>query len=172
MHFLLTHGPGPDDRQGRFLALTHEDSTKLVLVPVVLVAVALLGLRRPVPGRTGRVALGVALVGMAMVAVGISVVFWPIPWGSYTLDWTDPLPKFGGILQALGTLLMAVGLVGFGIERAKAGVVPWPAALLLALGAITTVPWLHQTVVGGLFGVAWAAVGIALLRRRAIFLSD
>ncbi|MGH8936149.1 MAG: hypothetical protein ACRDXD_07795 [Acidimicrobiia bacterium] len=60
-------------------------------------------------------------MGMAMVAVGVSVVFWPILWGSSTLNWTDPLPKYGGILQALGMLPMAVGLVGFGIERAKDG---------------------------------------------------
>ena len=61
-----------------------------------------------------------------------------------------------------GSLAVAVGLVLFGIAANRARVVPPSAAVLLGIAGASTVPWLHESPQGVVFGLAWLGIGAFL----------
>ncbi|HEV2126573.1 MAG TPA: hypothetical protein VGW38_27760 [Chloroflexota bacterium] len=163
--YFLIHGPGPDDRQGYILTLTHYDYSKFMVVPLALFAVALTGLHSRQRGRSRRLtATGyvLALIALVVTAIGVALSLWPIPWGVYTVDWEAPLPMWGGLLSSLSTFALALGLFVFGIGTWRAGVWPSWVALALIVGALSIVPWLHMTIFGWIFSAAWLLPGYAL----------
>jgi hypothetical protein len=161
--FLVTHGLGPVDEKGTLLGVTYYDFTKFLVVPLGLYAVGLMGLharQRAGAGRLAAVGLGVAVVALGVIAVGLAVALWPLPWGSYAqVDWEATPMMWGGILYSLGTFALAIGQALFGVGVWQARV--WPAwvSLLLVLSPLASVPWLHMTTYGGLYGLAWLALG-------------
>ena len=111
---LLTHGPGPEDSKGTILGLTHHDYSKFLVVPLALSAVGLVGLYVPQQDRSGRLGaagFALALGALGVMAVGVALSLWPIPWGSYEVDWQAPLALWGGVAAALGSLVLMIGLV-------------------------------------------------------------
>ena len=63
-----------------------------------------------------------------------------------------------------GSLAVALGLVLVGLGAGRARLLPGWAAVLLAVGGLSTVPWLHESPQGVVFGFAWLGVGCALVR--------
>ena len=169
--FLLTHGTSTNDQQGRILSLTHYDYSKFMVIPVVLFMVGLVSLYAQQQGRLGR--LGTAgfvltLISLALMAVGLALSLWPIPWGSYLVDWGEPLSMWGGLTYGFSTLVLAIGLILFGIGALRARVWPPWSSILLIIAPLTIVPWLHMTVYGGIFGFAWMLLGYEIWRRRGV----
>jgi membrane protease YdiL (CAAX protease family) len=84
--FLLTHGPGPENRKELFLNLTWMDYSKFMVVPVFLFGWCLIALhrrQRQEAGWLGNVGLGVTLVGLVLLEVALVADRWTIPWGTY-----------------------------------------------------------------------------------------
>ena len=162
---LLTHGPGPEDHQGTILGLTHHDYSKFLVVPLALFAFGLLGLYAPQRGRSGRagtVGFALAVAALTVMAAGVALLLWPIPWGSYAVDWQTPLALWGGVAASLASVALTIELVLFGVSVLRTRVWPRWVALPLIIGPLSAVPWLHMTPWGGLFGIAWLLLGYAL----------
>jgi hypothetical protein len=165
--FLLTHGPGPEDRKGAMFRLTSLDYGKFAVIPVVLFASGLVGLHLPQKGQSGRLGkagLAVALIGFSVMIVSVAVSLWPIPWGSNAddVDWQAPLPKYSSILASLSSLVVSVGIILFAVGFVKARAGPRWIVLPLVLGSLAAVPWLYMTPWGGLAGLAWLLFGCAV----------
>jgi hypothetical protein len=162
--FLLTHGPGPEDRKGAMFRLTSLDYGKFAVIPVILFASGLVGLhlqQKGQSGRFGKVGLALALIGFTVIVVSVALSLWPIPWGSNAdeVDWQAPMTKYSSILATLSSLVVSVGSIFFavGVLKAKAG--PRWILLPLVLGSLAAVPWLYMTPWGGLTGLAWLLLG-------------
>jgi hypothetical protein len=174
LHFLATHGPSSTDREGFALGLTWVDSLKLQVVPLTLLVWGTLGLYglRALRGRTGwsaRVGLGFSLVGYVLAITG-TLMLWFLPWGRYGLDLSGTPGTFGGIGQTLGHILLVLGLLTLGIDTWRQRVLGgWRfLPVLVALAGLVTAPWLHMTVQGGLFGLGWMLLGVAMTRDPAL----
>lgn len=101
-----------------------------------------------------------------MLAIGSVFSYWPVPWGSYNVDWQVPVAMWGGIATSLATLVVVIGINFSDIGTLRAHIWPSWTAELLIIGPLTVVPRLHVTVYAGLFGLAWLLAGYALLSRR------
>jgi hypothetical protein len=174
LHFLATHGPSSTDREGFALGLTWGDSLKLQVVPLTLLVVGTLGLYalRALRGRPGwptRAGLGISLLGYTLAITG-TLILWSLPWGSYRLDWSGMAGTIGGIGQTLGHILLVLGLLTLGIDTWRRRVLGgWRfLPVVVALAGLVTAPWLHMTVQGGLFGLGWMLLGVAMTRDPAL----
>jgi hypothetical protein len=161
--FLLTHGPGPEDRKGTMFRLTSLDYGKFAVVPAVLFASGLIGLhlQNGQSGRFGRAGLALALIGFTVMVVSIALSLWPIPWGSNAdeVDWQAPMTKYGSVLATLSSLVVSGGIIFFAVGALKAKAGPSWILLALVLGSLAAVPWLYMTPWGGLTGLAWFLLG-------------
>jgi len=124
--------------------------------------VSLYGLRER-PGLLGRIGFIVTVVGLGSMIVGTAAQFWPFPWGSYAVSPEAGLPRVGGILQGLSTLVFTVGLILFNIDLVRARVMPVWVAPILVLGGLATI-FLTPTFL--LPGLAWLLLGFVLWSRR------
>jgi hypothetical protein len=164
-HQRLTHGTTQTNEMGVLLGLTWLDSAKFLVVPLILVLigiVTLYGLREH-PGPLGRIGFVVTVVGLGLVIVGTALEFWLHPWGSYAVSPASGLPRVGGALQGLSTLIFTIGLILFNIDLVRARVMPVWVAPILVLGGLTTF-WLAPA--GWLPGLAWLLLGFVLWSRR------
>jgi hypothetical protein len=168
--FLLTHGPGPEDRKGTLFRLTSLDYGKFMVLPVLFVACGLKTIhsrQKGESGSAGQMGFGVVMAGYTLMAVTVAVSLWPLPWGTNAdeVDWQSPLPKYGSILSSLSSLVVALGMILFGIGVVKAKVWPVWIALALNISSLAAVPWFHATPWGGVTGMAWLVLGFVLWRR-------
>lgn len=163
-HQRQTHGPTEVNEERIFLGLTWLDSAKFLVIPLTLLLigiVSLYGLRER-PGVLGRIGFVVTVAGLCSMIVGTAAQFWPFPWGSYAVGFEAGLPWWGGIIQALSTLVFTIGLIVFSIDLVRAGVIGWLAPVLV-LGGITTF-WLTPSSL--LPGLAWLLLGLVLWLRK------
>lgn len=105
--------------------------------------------------------MSVAVLGL--LTAGVALEFWPFPWGSYAHGFDAPLAETGGIVQALGTVALTLGLTLFALDGVRRSAMPIWIAPLLPLGAFTTF-WL--TPVHFVPGIVWLALGSALVSQN------
>jgi hypothetical protein len=163
VHLLMAHGTSELNEQRLAFGLTWIDSGRLAAPALLLAAVAVWMLARESLDAALRMAGSLAVVGLAVAATGAALGFWTQPLGTYVgASRTAGIAATGGLLAMTGSLAVAVGLVLFGIAAGRAHVVPPWAAVLLGVAGVSTVPWLHESPQGIVFGVAWLGVGAVL----------
>jgi hypothetical protein len=143
------------------------DYGKFLVLPVCLFAWGLKSLssqQKAWSGSVGRAGANIVLAGYVFMAVTTIVALWPLPWGIQRdeVDWQAPLPLYSSILNNVSSLVVALGMIFFAIGVVKAKVWPWWLVLPLNASSLAAVPWLHETLWGGLTGLAWLILGCVL----------
>ncbi len=129
----------------------------LLLVGLVLIAIGMIGVyvrQRQRSGRLGRLAPLVAGAGIAITIIGRVAVD------------ADLVPAI--VFQA-GLLTFIIGLLLFIISIFLANVLPWSAALMIAVGTLALALFNfgdERIWIGVLFGAAWIWLGYALWSGR------
>jgi hypothetical protein len=163
IHLLMAHGTGQVNEQRLALGLTWLDSGRLAAPALLLAAAAVWTLARESLDSGLRTAGSLAVSGLGVAATGAALGFWTQPLGTYVgVSRTVGIAATGGLLAMAGSLAVAVGLVMFGIAAAQARVVPAGVAVLLGIAGVSTVPWLHESPQGVVFGIAWLGIGAFL----------
>jgi hypothetical protein len=163
VHLLMAHGTTEVNEARIVLGLTWLDTGRLIAPSLALIGVAIVALARGARQPAVTATAIVALIGVAVASTGIVLGFWTQPWGTYAgASRETGVAAIGGAVVIAGSLLLAVGVVAFAIAAARARVLPAWLALLVAVGAITAVPWLYEAPQGIGFGVAWLVVGLYL----------
>src|SRR5262245_40584987 len=162
LHQRATHGPTATDERRLLVGLTWMDSAKFLVVPLGLLAVAVAILyrhQRALPGRPGRLGGLITGVGLGALFVGVVAEFWTFPWGSYAAGFGAGMPRIGGAVQALASVVFALGFLVFGITLVRAKVIPIGMAALLTVGGLTT---FFLTPVSWFPGLVWLLLGVVL----------
>jgi len=153
--------------------LTYEDYNRLMVAPLAFLLLAALGLHGRYAAQTSggphRALPGIVL-GVALMLLGVVVEFY-FAGGVNTGDWTWSL--VGWTTYLLGYLSMTVGLMLFGVQAWRHGllgrwsVLPltmgWLGLLWLPAASFGTLPGAATQV---LFGLAWVALGYHLWSSR------
>ena len=160
IHLLMAHGTGVVNERRLAFGLTWLDSGRLVAPALLLAAVAVWILIRESRDQVLRVAGVIAIAGLVITAVGAAAGFWTQPIGTYLgASRTGGIAATGGLVAMAGSLAAAVGLVLVGLAAGRAQIVPGWEAVLLGIAGLATVPWLHESPQGVLFGIAWLCIG-------------
>lgn len=164
-HQHLTHGPTEVNEQRIFLGLSWLDSGKFLVIPLILLLIAIVSLYslRERPRLLGRMGFIVTVAGLVGLIVGTALEFWSFPWGSYAIGFEATLPRWGGLIHALSTLVFTIGLIVFSIDLVRAGVMPVWVAPVLVLGGFSTIFFTPTFLLPGL---AWLLLGVVLWLRR------
>jgi hypothetical protein len=166
LHQRVTHGPTATNEMRLLFGLTWMDSAKFLVVPPLLLLIVIISLYRKRehvgwPGRLGVVMTG---VGLGFQCLSIAVEFWPFPWGSYAVSFEDAaLPRIGGIIQALSSLVFSFGFIVLNVDLVRGRVMPVWAAPVLILGGLTT---FFLTPVSWLPGMAWLLLGVVCWQKK------
>jgi hypothetical protein len=163
VHLLMAHGTTEVNEARIVLGLTWLDSGRLIAPSLALVGVAIVALAQGARQSAVTSTAIVAVVGVAVAATGIVLGFWTQPLGTYAgASRETGVAAIGGAVVIVGSLLMAAGIVAFAIAAGRARLLPNWLALLIAVGAISAVPWLYEAPQGIGFGVAWLVAGVYL----------
>ena len=163
-HQLVAHGTTEENEKKLLLGLTWMDSAKFYVVAFVLFLLAAVSAYRlaGAPTRFGRAAFWLTAGALVTITVGTAIQFWPFPWGSYARGYDDSHARYGGIVQAVSSVVLTLGLILFAIYLSRRGVLRWWEAAILVLAGPTTV-FLSPAV--PFPGAAWLITGIVLLTR-------
>ena len=163
-HQLLAHGTTEENEKKLVLGLTWMDSAKLFVASFVLFLVAVVAADRVAgPSTTfGRAAFWFTAGALVASGAATAVEFWPFPWASYDGGYDEPHARYGGIVRAVASLVLTVGLVLFAIHLTRTRVLPWWGGVVLVLGGPTTI---FLSPAFPMPGLAWLVVGIVLLAR-------
>jgi hypothetical protein len=102
---------------------------------------------------------------LGVAATGAALGFWTQPFGTYVgVSRTVGIAATGGLLAMAGSVALSVGLALVGFTAGRARIVPGWVAILLGVAGVSTVPWLHESPQGVVFGLAFLAIGIYLAR--------
>jgi hypothetical protein len=137
---------------------------QVLVLPFALFLVAVGALYRALP-RRGRVAgmtFAASAVAFTVVLAGTALTFWGFDWGSYAQSFESAAIGVGGGLQAVGTLVLTMTLIGVSVILTRRRVLPWWLAPLLPIASATSF-WLIPTSI--VPGIAWLAVGGGLMWR-------
>ena len=147
------------------LGLGEIDFIRLLAAPLLLLLIGFLGVHRQHIGRfrwLGWTGFVVAFLGLTLLLIGTVIQ-----------AWINILR--GGYLALLGSFVLGLGLVLFGIATIRAKVLPgWLRAVPLLLGVVSPTQYffiglgslifgeLPGLVLWGLFGLGWVLLGYAL----------
>ena len=178
----FTHGSTQSPRGATLLGLESLDFFRLLAIPPLLFAVGLAGARASRAtrgtsgGRLGRAGFVVALLGLALVALGVILETWIV---DPSEDFSHPLVQGGWIAYLLGLFpVLPLGMLLFGVGSPH---MPRHVRLLaIVIGVLAPLQWLEgvlssvssgsltwdlvYSVLRGLLGVGWIALGYALWR--------
>jgi hypothetical protein len=167
LHQRAAHGLTQVNEMRVVAGLTWMDTSKVLVVLLALVFVGLVALylHRERPGTLGRVGAAITLGGLALVIVTTALQFWTFEWGSYDVTFEEAIGFAGsnasGAVQFGASLVFTVGLALLSIDLVRAKVINWFVAVVLVLGALTTV---YFSPVLLMPGIAWIVLGLVLLR--------
>ena len=171
LHQRAAHGLTEFNEMNRVAGLTWMDTSKLLVILLALVFVGLVALylRRERPGALGRVGAAITFGGLGLLIVTTALQFWTFPWGSYDVTFEEATGFAGsnasGAVQFGASLVFTVGLALLSIDLVRAKVINWPVAVVLVLGALTTV---YFSPVLLMPGIAWIVLGLTLMRREEV----
>ena len=185
----FTHGSTQTPREAAILGLESLDFWRLLALPPILwiVALASTGATRRSGRRLGQIGLVTALLGLAMVALGVVLETWIL----------DPDEYFHTTLVQSGWILYLFGLfpmlsLGMFLFAAGSPHLDWRFRVLaVVIGLFAPLPWLEMflsavstgslawdvtySVLRGLLGGAWILWGLAVwstkreeLRRQGV----
>lgn len=169
MHQREAHGITQDNEMRLVGGLTWMDSSKFLVLPLLLVLVGLASLyqRRERPGRLSHTGGILTFLGLGLLIIATALEFWTFPWGTYDVHFEDATGLAGSDLSAMiqffTSLIFTLGLIVFTVELVQAKVIPIWVAPVLSLGGLATV---YLTPVFWVPGVAWLVLGMVLWPKK------